>query len=147
MPYSKVVSSKDPSSNEAEYILLDSIKPWTLEMFTPQMVEKDSLILVAAQSLYGAQESSDSDGLIIQHSESVMRYGMAMLAADRSPLAATALGLRFVDKNVKVGETYRYLILTRAAENVMENGYIDIIKSTDTLSRIQAFMQKKRTKK
>ncbi|MBK9396663.1 MAG: hypothetical protein IPN55_05250 [Saprospiraceae bacterium] len=82
-PYAvfKVVSSKDPSSNEAEYILLDSIKPWTLEMFTPQMVEKDSLILVAAQSLYGAQESSDADGLIIQHSESVMRYGMAMLGS------------------------------------------------------------------
>jgi hypothetical protein len=61
-PYAvfKVVASKDPSSSEAEYILLDSVKPWTLEMFTPQMVAKDSLILVAAQSLYGAQESSDS---------------------------------------------------------------------------------------
>jgi len=148
-PYAvfKVVSSKDPSSSEAEYILQDSIKPWTLEMFTPQMVAKDSLILVAAQSLYGTQESSDSDGLIIQHSESVMRYGMAMLAADRSPLAATALGLRFVDKHVKVGETYRYLILTRAAENVMENGYIDIINQADTLSRIQGFYAEKKDKK
>ena len=148
-PYAvfKVVASKDPSSNEAEYILLDSIKPWTLEMFTPQMVEKDSLILVAAQSLYGAQESSDADGLIIQHSESVMRYGMAMLAADRSPLAATALGLRFVDKNVKVGETYRYLILTRAAENVMENGNIDVLNQVDTSIKVQGFYAEKKDKK
>ena len=148
-PYAvfKVVSSKDPSSSEVEYILLDSVKPWTLEMFTPQMVAKDSLILVAAQSLYGAQESSDSDGLIIQHSESVMRYGMAMLAADRSPLAATALGLRFVDKNVKVGETYRYLILTRAAENVMENGNIDVLNQVDTSIKVQGFYAEKKDKK
>ena len=111
------------------------------------MVEKDSLILVAAQSLYGAQESSDADGLIIQHSESVMRYGMAMLAADRSPLAATALGLRFVDKNVKVGETYRYLILTRAAENVMENGNIDVLNQVDTSIKVQGFYAEKKDKK
>ncbi len=148
-PYAifKVMASKDEESSEATYVFLDSIKPWTLEMFTPQMVARDSLILVAAQALYGAQESTDADGLIIQHSESVMRYGMAMLAADRSPLAATALGLRYVDKNVKVGETYRYLILTRAAENVLENGNIDVVNQSDTLIRIQGFYAEKKDKK
>ena len=148
-PYAifKVIASKDEQSNEAAYVLLDSIKPWTIEMFTPKMVAQDSLILVAAQSLYGAQESTDANGLIIQHSESVMRYGMAMLAADRSPLAASALGLRYVDKDVIAGESYKYLILTRAAENVMENGYVEIKNQADTLKRIQGFYAEKRDKK
>ena len=43
---------------------------------------------------YMIADGFDADGLIIQHSESVMRYGMAMLAADRSPLAATASAAR-----------------------------------------------------
>jgi len=148
-PYAifKVIASKDEQSDDAAYVFLDSIKPWTIEMFTPQMVAQDSLILVAAQSLYGAQESTDADGLIIQHSESVMRYGMAMLAADRSPLAATALGLRYVDRDVIAGESYKYLILTRAAENVMENGYVDILNQADTLKRIQGFYAEKKDKK
>lgn len=148
-PYAvfRIVESIGDDTLEPDYILLDSIRPWSLEMFTPQMVAKDSLILVAAQSLYGAHESSEADGVIIQHSESVMRYGMAMLAADRSPLAADALGLRFVDKDVKPGNTYRYVILTRAADNVMENGFVDVINVRDTFSRIEGFLAEPKDKK
>ena len=128
-----------PDTTYTEYIFLDSIQQWKIGQFTPDVIKKDSLLLVAAQCMYGAQETSDKDGIIMQHSESQMRYGMALLAADRSPLAATSLGLRYVDKDVKPGHAYNYVIMTREAVNITENGLVSIKNEKDTLSRIQGF--------
>lgn len=133
----KQVMTKD--SSYTDYIFLDSIGSWKLEQFTPDVVSKDSLILIAAQSMYGPQESTEADGIITQYAESSMRYGMAMLAADRSPLAATALGLRYVDRNVKPGEAYTYFILSRAAGNITQQGYVAIQNKVDTISGLGSF--------
>lgn len=140
-PYAifRIESIVEGDSVYSKYVFLDSIQPWPVAGFTPEMIGKDSLILIAAQSMYGPQESTNADGFIIQHSESVMKYGMALLSADRSSLAATALGLRYTDNNVKPGENYSYVIMTRAADNVLENGYIDITNVPDTLDKIQSF--------
>ena len=128
-----------PDTAYTEYIFLDSIQQWEIGQFTPDVVKKDSLLLVAAQCMYGARETSDKDGIIMQFSESQMRYGMAMLAADRSPLAATSLGLRYVDRDVKPGHAYSYVIMTREALNITENGLVSIRNEKDTLARINGF--------
>ncbi len=122
-----------------EYIFLDSVSAWPLERFTPEVVVQDSLVLVAAQCLHGGQESTEEEGFMIRHSESEMRYGMALLAADRSPMAAAALGLRYVDTAVRPGETYSYVIFSRAADHVMENGFAEVINQPDTFNRIHHF--------
>lgn len=140
-PYAvfRVEQRTGEDSTFSEYVFQDSIAFWGIEEFTPEMIAQDSQILVAAQSLYGKKKSTTEDGIIIQHSEYVMRYGMAMLIADRSALAATALGLRWVDRDVKPGEEYHYVILTRAAANIMENGFIDVVNVIDTSYRVNDF--------
>lgn len=126
-------------STYSDYILRDSVSPWPTDYFSEERIARDSLILIAAQTLYGERTSTEADGLVAQHSEYVMRYGMAMVAADRSPLAAEALGLRWVDRNVKPGERYSYMILTDAAENIVENGFAMVLNETDTTYQVIDF--------
>lgn len=95
-------------------LLADSLKPWPLNTFNRPEIIADSMAMVAAQCLYGAATAPDSSGIYYAYSEAQMRFGFALMAADRSPLAATALGLRFVDRKVKPGKTYRYTILSPA---------------------------------
>jgi hypothetical protein len=52
--------------------------------------------------------------------------------------AATSLGLRYVDKDVKPKYAYNYVIMTRDI-NITENGLVSIKNEKDTLSRIQGF--------
>jgi hypothetical protein len=137
----KEVYSRVPGMDSiaVDFVLLDSIYPWPLERFNRPEVIADSMALIAAQCLHGERMTSDEDGFINQLAESEMRYGMAMLAADRSPLAAEALGLRYVDREVVKGGVYRYVLITAAAENTAENAFIEVNNVRDTLSTVQGF--------
>lgn len=126
-------------SLEMDFVLLDSIYPWPLERFNRPEVIADSLALIAAQSLYGSRMTTDEDGFMNQLAESDMRYGMAMLAADRSSLAAQALGLRYVDRDVKPGQIYQYVLLTFASTNAFENALVEVHNVPDTARTVQGF--------
>jgi hypothetical protein len=91
--------------------------------------ERTKYLTVAWKMLYGKQTTTvrgvprtpveDWKG---RHGALVLRYGLAMMAADYYPPAAEALGLRFVDRRVIAGGKYAYLITPVAPG---EKGRID----------------------
>lgn len=78
------------------------IRPWTREQFTSQFKPGDTYIAVAAQMIHGKGYSemvpADMRAVLKLHQEQTNRHSVALLAADFSPKAANALGLRWVDK-------------------------------------------------
>ncbi len=79
--------------------------------------EKTKYLTVAAKMLYGKQFStlrraprSFMDQAKGQHGALVLRYATALMAADYYPPAADALGLRWVDRKVKPGGKYVYVL-------------------------------------
>ena len=117
---------------EDGYILLDTVKPWSEEKFASSYRGMDSLVLVAAQCLYGKDVTSPLDGFYMQSSEENLKYGFALFAADNSSDAANALGLRFVDRNVVPGRAYVYHILSTASGSLFESAFIDVINVKDS---------------
>jgi hypothetical protein len=91
--------------------------------------ERTKYLTVAWKMLYGKQTTTvrntprtkieDWKG---RHGALVLRYGLAMMAADYYPPAADALGLRFVDRKVTPGGKYAYLI---SSVTPGDNGRID----------------------
>jgi uncharacterized protein len=79
--------------------------------------EKTKYLTIAWKMLYGRQYStirstpkSFVQEVKGQHGAFVLRYSLAMMAADYYPPAADALGLRFVDRKVIPGGKYAYMI-------------------------------------
>ena len=79
--------------------------------------QKTKYVTVAEKMLYSKQYStlrsaprSFMQEVKGQHGALVLRYSVAMMAADYSPPAADVLGLRFVDRQVRPGGKYVYLL-------------------------------------
>lgn len=92
------------------------IKPLTLDEMMRRYDSTNLYVGAAAQALYGPAhfDPQEKDGLanfvFRREQEQTQRQAMAYMAAERSIDAADALGLRFVDRDVKKGETYTYRI-------------------------------------
>src|ERR1051325_6142116 len=80
------------------------IKPWPLEQWRSIAGQnsKDDMAKIAAQAVYG-KSFVPSNGFVHQADEYATRFSFATLAADMSPRAATALALRFVDRDIQIG--------------------------------------------
>lgn len=90
-------------------IVESPIKPWPLKEWAKIAGEgKSKYAAIAAQSLYG--EGYKAAGILDNADEFQNRYSFALLAADFSPEAAEALGLRWVDKTISKNKTYIYRI-------------------------------------
>lgn len=83
--------------------------------------QRTKYLTVAWKMLYGTQTTTvrnaprtKVEDLKGRHGALVLRYGIAMMAADYYPPAAEALGLRFVDRKVIPGGKYAYLVTTIA---------------------------------
>ena len=118
------------------YDSITTIKPWKIEQFaTPKALQEEKTSIVA-QCIYGANTATKEDGIFGQKSELEMRFGMTMLISEQSPLAADAAGLRFVDKNVKKGAVYSYMISSAALASPFGNASVEIenkwVKNNDT---------------
>lgn len=103
-----------------------AIRPWTAAHWTEELVkrgepdEHNPAVLyegLAKGLLYdSASVSIKSQGfenladLAKQKNNLDMTLTLALMAADRSASAAEGLGLRFVDHNVKAGESYTYRV-------------------------------------
>lgn len=90
------------------------VKPWPLDAWET-IVQADAYAAIAAQAVYGtsfqvASSTSNTAAMVNQMKESQNRFGFALFAADHSANTAQALGLRWVDKNVSLGEEYLYRV-------------------------------------
>lgn len=92
------------------------IKPLTLEEMKARYDSNNTYVGAAAQALYGPAHFNpdENDGLenyvFRREQEQTQRQAMAYMAAEMSPDAADALGLRFVDRDVVKGATYMYRV-------------------------------------
>ena len=99
--------------------LVHRFKPATLEQWRAIYSENDSVAGVAIGALYGeggfTQEQSrhgvgEMGALLDTYYDQQFRFGMAVLASEWRKDVAERLAMRFVDKNVKKGLKYRYIV-------------------------------------
>lgn len=92
------------------------IRPLTLDEMMQKYDSTNLFVGAAAQALYGESyyNPKEEDGVVNyvfrREQEQTQRQTMAYMAAESSHDAADALGLRFVDRNVKQGHVYSYRI-------------------------------------
>lgn len=103
-------------------LLTPPVRPQSLEMLNKKAGSKNKYLAMAAQALYGKdfrvteeQPTSFLDEIQQQSDAYNLRFFVAMQAADLSPEAADALGLRWVDKTVKKGLYYGYIVRSDTA--------------------------------
>lgn len=91
--------------------LLTKVLPWSENKFR-SIPLSDSLALMAASIIKdkGVPPMTENMDFYEQGSMASNYFGIALFCADRSPLAAEVLGLRYVDKDVEAGKTYIYEI-------------------------------------
>ena len=107
-------------------IPLDTLRPWPSERFTVSNLRRDSMLNVALQLLYGRSGLTDTDSLLQPYQAVQIRYMTAVLAAERSALAAEALGLRFTDRNVQKGKNYVYIIRPMASNLSLADSWLEV---------------------
>lgn len=120
--YRMPIFDKPPKKVE-EMMRLDTLayrlKPATLEQWRSKYPESDSVAAVAMGTLYSeggfTQEQSrhgvgEMGALLDVHGDQQFRFGMAVLASEWRKDVAEDLAMRFVDKNVKKGEKYQYIV-------------------------------------
>ena len=99
------------------------IKPMTLADMMKRFPKSNKIAGLAAQALYGrnfnpqglsvaqAQDQNAMSGAVFrQYQEQTQRQIFAYMAAETDGQIAEALGMRFVDRNVKRGEYYTYYL-------------------------------------
>jgi hypothetical protein len=102
------------AGQQAQRLIATPIRP-VAEAQMEQMAVKDDKVALVKEAIYSKefQVTAPEKGIgdfIINQGEADMRFGFMLLAADLSPAAANAAGLRFVDRSVKKGERYAYKI-------------------------------------
>ncbi len=91
------------------------LKPWPLEEARRRLKTTDKFPAMALQMLYGTGYTKsftpDAASIIGLGEEQDARFGVALLAADFSPKAADALGLRWVDRQPRQADAlYLYRV-------------------------------------
>jgi uncharacterized protein len=102
----------------------EPIRPWSLKEWEERISKDDRYQAVAVQALYGktfvpGPDVGPTTALKEAADELTNRFGFALFAADVDPTAADGLGLRFVDKDVKPGETYSYRIYLAGKDSLI----------------------------
>lgn len=108
------------------FIPIDTIRPWSKERFASSDLRKDSMLNIAAQLLYDQSEYKDSVELFTRYQAIQMRYMGALIAAERSSTAASALGLRYTDKKVEKDKNYIYIIHSLGASNSIADAWLEV---------------------
>ncbi|MEO9022512.1 MAG: hypothetical protein ABI237_08295 [Ginsengibacter sp.] len=97
--------------------------PMTLDQMEKHLDTTNKYAAIAAQAMYGnnfeltsVPPSSFGDKMNQERSAMNFRFSFAMMSADFSAPVASALALRWVDRGVKRGGNYRYIIFSHGAE-------------------------------
>ena len=135
------------SFDPAAYQRLNSapIKPWPLDDWATIAGKgtNNSMAAVAAQALYGKSFTATGASYAQMSDEFASRWSFALMAADLNPPTATALGLRFADKNIVRGNVYIYRVISIADSSFykIDPGYI-VVNTTDVLKIPQPLISK-----
>ncbi len=125
----------------------EPIKPQPLATWEP-IAQRDKYAAVAAQAIYGASfEIVDPSGSVAswvdRAKETENRFSFALFAADQSVAAAQAHGLRFVDRDVRPDEKYRYRVrvaLPAEVTDSAETGFVFLaVRDTVAIPAPQQF--------
>jgi fibronectin type 3 domain-containing protein len=112
--------------------------------------EKTKYVTVAAKMLYGKQYStlktaprSFAEEVKGQHGALQLRYIVAMMAADYSPMAADVLGLRFADHGVHAGGKYIYRVTSvlPGRSVVMDSAVVFVVNTRQKKEPVPAGLQ------
>lgn len=92
------------------------IKPLPLAEWEPLIAYDSTYVPIAAECLYGQMVNQFNSEMSLTDigrvaEEANLRFGLAMFSADLGPIAANALGLRWVDTDIKKGASYLYRIM------------------------------------
>lgn len=132
-------SSCDTCYEEMVFIGGDTIRAMTLEEMQAKFSPENLIAGVAAQALYGhsvfptkqSPGQGFTDFVFRRHQEQTQRQFLAYFAAEQDAQVASALGMRVVDKNVKIGESYEYTILSNIPKELANiAGVTTIVKCT-----------------
>ena len=96
--------------------------PWPEDWLDASIT--DTAAIVAANALYG--EIPPGVSVLEKITLSENQFSLALLAAEQSALAATILGLRFVDYDVEEGKTYNYFVRTPASDEPTTTDFVEI---------------------
>jgi hypothetical protein len=98
-------------------VLSAKLRPLTLEQMMATIGPNDKYAGVAAQALYGKDFQMTKEApygfakkIKQAHDALNFRYSFTLEAADFSPATASAIALRWVDKDVRKGSSYIYVI-------------------------------------
>ena len=108
------------------------LRPMPLEKMKQHFAPNDSLAGAAAQMLYrrgtvlDSAASKGSNGLISIYDEQQTRFAYAMLLAEIRPDLAEAMALKFVDRNVKKGASYKYVVGSAVPDSFLNIGTVPV---------------------
>ncbi|GAA4323719.1 hypothetical protein [Flaviaesturariibacter amylovorans] len=110
------VEVTDDKQLREQLLTTEPLKPFPLEQMKAKLGPENRMAAVAAQALYGktfqASGRTGFAGQIADQGDMFRnRYAYALLAADYDAPTAQAIGLRFVDRNVRKGSAYVYKVL------------------------------------
>ncbi|MEO1053297.1 MAG: fibronectin type III domain-containing protein [Bacteroidota bacterium] len=98
-------------------LVTEPIKPWPLERWS-EIADIDDYAAAAAETLYGERNANAKGAtgfsFLDKADEFKNLYATALMTAEFSSRAATALGLRFEDKDIQSDKTYLYRIYSLA---------------------------------
>lgn len=100
-----------------ELISTDTVRIWTLEQFKAGFPQDHQYAPAAAQALYGAsfgpaQIGDDLRATMDKANDQQIRFTFSLLFADLDAGCATALGLRWVDRDLRADALYQYRIIS-----------------------------------
>jgi uncharacterized protein len=121
-------------SGQGEFTRLtpDTLHPWLPPQFIEEMNRRPNdpylgLVLNALWADSLLLETEGQDTLKENAERNTNLFGYSMFAADNDPHIADALGLRFVDRNVKAGDHYTYRVrLNEAREYRIDSGLVEV---------------------
>lgn len=115
----------DPKHPVSVLLTPKALLPMSLSQMKVHLDTANKYAAIAAQALYGNNfeltnvPPSTFAGKVSQGSSAMnFRFSFAMMSADFSAPVANALALRLVDRQVKKGGNYRYVIFSRGADKV-----------------------------
>lgn len=123
-------------TNEVMDDTIALLKPLNKYEFAKLFSDTDTMAFAALQTIFGegtklgnTRSNPGSAGSIMEvYEEQQNVFGMAMIIAERRADIAKAMGLRYVDKNVKPGVTYSYMVVPNLTPDMPKvlSGYVDI---------------------
>ncbi|MEO9852966.1 MAG: hypothetical protein ABJE80_12505 [Reichenbachiella sp.] len=114
------------------------IKPYDSLKWSKAFPTDDNYVLIAAGATVGALEVSKDAGFIAKGKQDESIFGLVLISADFSALAADGLGLRYVDRNVEQGKRYLYSIMLADS---LSRVPIEELDSTAQQRRVEKILQ------